>query len=134
LTGDFTSKTVLPPGGSASSGSGGGGRGFGQTVSGSAQGYSRPTGGVDAALKYEFLKNKAASLTLSVNDIFRTRVNDVYTSSTFFTQEVYRRRDPQFFRLQFNWRFGKFDMSLFKRKNMRGEMESIQGGMQGGQQ
>ncbi|HVU57032.1 MAG TPA: outer membrane beta-barrel protein [Puia sp.] len=133
LTGDFTSKTVLPPGGSASSG-GGGGRGFGQTVSGSAQGYSRPTGGVDAALKYEFMKNKAASLTLSVSDIFRTRVYDVYTSSSYFTQEANRRRDPQFFRLQFNWRFGKFDMSLFKRKNMRGEMESIQGGMQGGQQ
>jgi len=134
VTGDFTSKTVLPPGGSASSGSGGGGRGFGPTVSGSAQGYSRPTGGVDAALKYEFMKNKAASLTLSVNDIFRTRVYDVYTSSSYFTQEANRRRDPQFFRLQFNWRFGKFDMSLFKRKNMRGEMESIQGGMQGAQQ
>jgi outer membrane receptor protein involved in Fe transport len=132
LTGDFTSKTVLPPGGSASSG--GGGRGFGPTVSGSAQGYSRPTGGVDAALKFEFMKNKVASLTLSVNDIFRTRVYDVFTSSTFTTQEANRRRDPQFFRLQFNWRFGKFDMSLFKRKNMRGEMESIQGGMQGAQQ
>jgi hypothetical protein len=80
------------------------------------------------------MKNKAASLTLSVSDIFRTRVYDVYTSSTFTTQEADRRRDPQFFRLQFNWRFGKFDMSLFKRKNMRGEMESIQGGMQGAQQ
>lgn len=134
LTGDYTSKTVLPPGGSASSGGGGGGRGFGQTVSGSAQGYSRPTGGVDAALKYEFLKNKAASLTLSVNDIFRSRVYDVYTTSVSFSQEAFRRRDPQFFRLQFNWRFGKFDMSLFKRKNMKGEMESIQGGMQGAQQ
>ena len=134
LTGDFTSKTVLPPGGSASSGGGGGGRGFGQTVSGSAQGYSRPTGGVDAALKYEFLKNKAASLTLSVSDIFRTRVFDVYTTSVAFNQETNRRRDPQFFRLQFNWRFGKFDMSLFKRKNMKGEMESIQGGIQGAQQ
>jgi outer membrane receptor protein involved in Fe transport len=133
LTGDYTSKTVLPPGGSASSG-GGGGRGFGPTVSGSAQGYTRPTGGVDAALKFEFMKNKAASLTLSVSDIFRTRVNDVYTESAYFTQDAFRRRDPQFFRLQFNWRFGKFDMSLFKRKNMRGEMESIQGGMQGGQQ
>lgn len=132
LTGDFTSKTVLPPGGSA--GSGGGGRGWGPTVSGSAQGYSKPTGGVDAALKFEFLKNKTASLTLSVNDIFRSRVYDVYTTSASFNQASFRRRDPQFFRLQFNWRFGKFDMSLFKRKNMRGEMESIQGGMQGGQQ
>ncbi|MDO6434577.1 TonB-dependent receptor [Flavitalea sp. BT771] len=136
LTGDYTSKTVLPPGGSASTGGGGGGggRGFGQTVSGSAQGYSKPTGGVDAALKYEFLKNKAASLTLSVSDIFRSRVYDVYTTSVSFTQEAFRRRDPQFFRLQFNWRFGKFDMSLFKRKNMKGEMESIQGGLQGAQQ
>jgi outer membrane receptor protein involved in Fe transport len=132
LTGDYTSKTVLPPGGQASSGGGGGGRGFGQTVSGSAQGYSKPSGGVDAALKYEFLKNKVASLTLSVNDIFRTRVNDVVTNSTYFNQEVFRRRDPQFFRLQFNYRFGKFDMSLFKRKNMKGERESMEGGMQGG--
>ena len=85
-------------------------------------------------MKYEFLKNKAASLTLSVSDIFRSRVYDVYTTSASFNQSAFRRRDPQFFRLQFNWRFGKFDMSLFKRKNMKGEMESIQGGMQGGQQ
>ncbi|MHA4811259.1 outer membrane beta-barrel protein [Flavitalea flava] len=133
LTGDYTSKTVLPPGGSASSGGGGGGgRGFNQTVSGSAQGYSKPSGGVDAALKYEFLKNKAASLTLSVSDIFRSRVSDVYTSSNYFNQETTRRRDPQFFRLQFNYRFGKFDVALFKRKNLKGEMESIQGA-QGGQ-
>ncbi|HWK07148.1 MAG TPA: outer membrane beta-barrel family protein [Puia sp.] len=133
LTGDYTSKTVLPPGGSANNGgSQGGGRGFGQTVSGNSQGYNKPSGGVDAALKFEFLKAKAASLTLSVSDIFRTRVSDVYTSTSYFTQDAFRRRDPQFFRLQFNWRFGKFDTALFKRKNLKGEMENIQGGMQGG--
>ncbi|MDP4151578.1 MAG: outer membrane beta-barrel family protein [Bacteroidota bacterium] len=130
LSGDYTSKTVLPPGGSAGNG-GGGGRGFGGTVSGNAQGYSRPSGGVDAALKYEFLKNKAASLTLSVSDIFRTRVYDVFTSSAQFDQEAFRRRDPQFFRLQFNYRFGKFDVALFKRKNMKSDMENLQGSMQG---
>ncbi len=134
ITGDYTSKTVLSPGGSASSGGGGGRGGFGQTVSGSAQGFSYPTGGMDASLKYEFLKNKAASITLSVNDIFRTRVSDVYTESPYFTQEVYRRRDPQLFRLQFNYRFGKFDVSLFKRKDTKAEAESIQSGMQAGQQ
>jgi len=138
LTGDYTSKTVLPPGGSANNGGGGGGggggRGFGQTVSGNSQGYTKPSGGVDAALKFEFLKAKAASLTLSVSDIFRTRVSDIYTSTSYFTQDAFRRRDPQFFRLQFNWRFGKFDTALFKRKNLKGEMENIQGGMQGGQQ
>jgi len=131
ITGDFTSKTVLPPGGSASNGGGGGGRGFGAQVSGNANGYSKPTGGVDASIRYEFLKNRVASLTLSVSDIFRTRVNDVYISSGTFVQEADRRRDPQFFRLQFNYRFGKFDMTLFKRKNMKGERDSMEG-LQGG--
>ncbi|HLK28074.1 MAG TPA: TonB-dependent receptor [Puia sp.] len=127
LSGDYTSKTVLPPGGSAGTSSNTGGRGFGVSVSGNAQGYSKPTGGVDASIKYEFLKNKAASVTLSVSDIFRTRVNDVYTYASFFTQDAFRRRDPQFFRIQFNYRFGKFDASLFKRKNLKGEMDSMQG-------
>ncbi len=131
LSGDYTSKTVLPPGGSSG---GGGGRGWGQTVSGNSQGYSRPSGGVDIAVKYEFLKNKAASLTLSVNDIFRTRVSDVFTMSDYFTQEVVRRRDPRFFRLQFNYRFGKFDVSLFKRKNTKGDMENMQNNLQGSEQ
>jgi len=131
LSGDFTSKTVLPPGGSASNGGGGGGgggRGFGNNSSGNAQGYSKPTGGVDAALRYEFLKNRTASLTLSASDIFRTRVSDVYTTTgADFQQEYNRRRDPQFFRLQFNWRFGKFDMALFKRKNIKGERDNMEG-------
>ncbi|MBS1918208.1 MAG: TonB-dependent receptor [Bacteroidetes bacterium] len=134
ITGDYTSKTVLAPGGSAGTSSNTSGRGFGSTVSGSAQGYSKPTGGVDASVKYEFLKNKAASITLSVSDIFRTRVADVYTTSTYFTQEYDRRRDPQFFRLQFNYRFGKFDANLFKRKNMKAEMDSMQGAQGGMQQ
>jgi outer membrane receptor protein involved in Fe transport len=134
LTGDYTSKTVLPPGGSAGTSSNTGGRGFGVTISGNAQGYSKPSGGVDASLKYEFLKNKAASVTLSVSDIFRSRAYDVYTYSDYFTQDAFRRRDPQFFRLQFNYRFGKFDASLFKRKNLKGEMDSMQNSMQGMQQ
>jgi outer membrane receptor protein involved in Fe transport len=135
ISADYTSKTILPPGGSAGTSSNTGGRGFGSTVSGNAQGYTKPSGGVDASLKYEFMKNKAASLTLSVSDIFRTRINDVYTMSPHqFTQEEYRQRDPQFFRLQFNYRFGKMDASLLKRKNIKGEMDSMQGSMQGVQQ
>ena len=145
VTGDYTSKTVLPPGGSASNGGGGGGGGRGGGGgfggggggnSGNANGYSKPTGGVDASIRYEFLKNRVASVTLSVSDIFRTRVNDVYISSGSFIQEADRRRDPQFFRLQFNYRFGKFDMALFKRKNMKGERDSMEGlqGQGGGAQ
>jgi outer membrane receptor protein involved in Fe transport len=135
ITGDYTSKTILSPGGSAGTSSNTGGRGFGASVSGNAQGYTKPSGGMDASLKYEFLKNKAASFTLSCSDIFRTRVSNVFTTSPGqFTQEIYRKRDPQFFRLQFNYRFGKFDAALFKRKNIKADSENMQGSMQGVQQ
>jgi outer membrane receptor protein involved in Fe transport len=133
ISGDYNSQTVLPPGGSAGNG-GGGGRGFGGTVSGSAQGFTEPIGGVDASLRYEFLKNKVASVTLTCTDIFRTRINTVVTAGEGFNQTTTRIRDPQFFRLQFNWRFGKVDVSLFKRKNTRNDQENIQNNMQGTQQ
>jgi len=126
ITGDYTSKTVLPPGGTAGTGNIGGGRGG--TVSGNAQGYSLPTGGVDASLKYEFLKNKAASFTFSISDIFATRRSDVYINSQYSTQHSIRYRDPQFFRLQFNYRFGKVDVSSFKRKPKQEEPDNLQNG------
>ena len=132
ISGDYTSKTELPPGGSASTSSQGNMGGRGGSVSGNAQGYNRPTGGMDASIRYEFLKNKAASITLSGSDLLRTRVSDVYTTSGSFTQEADRRRDPQYFRLQFNWRFGKFDMSLLKRKSNKADQENLQNGIQGG--
>jgi len=141
VSADYTSKTILPPGGSGGGG-GGGGRGgmggggggfFGQSQS-TSQGYIRPNYGVDMAIRYEFLKERRASLSLSMNDIFRTRRSDIHSESAFFIQDVVRRRDAQILRLNFNLRFGKFDVSLFKRKNMRGEAEGIQGGIQGVQQ
>lgn len=129
LSGDYQAKTLVQAGG------GGGGRGggpmFGGGSSPSAQGYIRPFYGVDIAIRKDFMKNNTASLTLQVNDIFRTRQNSTHTESAFFIQDAYRRRDPQVFRLNFNWRFGKLDVSLFKRKNIRSEMESIQNGVQG---
>lgn len=139
LSADYQSKTILPPGGSGGGGGfggrGGGGMGpmFGQALSAS-QGFVRANYGVDVAVRYDFLKEKRASLTLNFSDVFRTRRSDVYSESAFFVQNAFRRRDPQFFRLNFSWRFGKFDVSLFKRKNMRGEAEGMQNGMQGVQQ
>ena len=130
LSGNYQSKTVLPPGGSGGEGGGRGGGGgmmgggggmFGQTTS--SQGYVRANYWVDAALKYEFLKNKQASISLNVNDIFRTRRSDVHSESAYFVQDVFRRRDPQVLRLNFSWRFGKFDPNLFKRKNMKNQSD-----------
>lgn len=122
LSGSYQSKTILPPGGS---GGGGGGRGggpggmFGQSTS--AQGYVRPVYYVDAAIRYNFMKDNKASLSINMNDIFRTRVSDTHSESPFFIQDVFRRRDPQVVRINFNWRFGKFDASLFKRKSNKNQ-------------
>jgi outer membrane receptor protein involved in Fe transport len=134
LNADYTSKTVLPPGGSSGGGGGRGMGGFGPMVSGNAQGYSKPVYGIDGALKFEFLKNKAASFTLNVSDIFKTRKSDVISNASYFTQEALRTRDQQFFRLNFSYRFGKLDATLFKKKNMRGDQENMQNSMQGVQQ
>jgi len=124
LSGDYQSKTISSPGGRGSGGGGGfmgGGGGFFGGSQSAAQGFIRPNYGVDAAIRFEFLKNKVASLSLNVNDIFRTRVFDQHTETFFFVQDAQRRRDPQIFRLNFNYRFGKFDVSLFKRKNTKAD-------------
>ncbi|MBC7874929.1 MAG: TonB-dependent receptor [Ferruginibacter sp.] len=132
LSGDYQSKTILPPGGS--SGGGGGGRGGGMFGGGgggmfgqasSSQGFVRANYFVDAGFRYEFLKNKQASLSLNIQDIFRTRRSNVHSESPFFIQDVFRRRDPQVLRLNFNWRFGKFDANLFKRKNNKNQGDGM---------
>ncbi len=125
LSGDYQAKTIIPP-----SSGGGMGRMYGGTQIG-AQGYNKPSYGVDIAIKKDFMKNKAASLTLQMNDVFRTKLYATHSESPLFVQDMQRRRDPQVLRLNFNYRFGKIDVSLFKKKNMRGEMESMQNGQQG---
>ncbi len=134
VSADYTSKIISSPGGSGGGGRGGGGYGGGGPMFGggggsAAQGYIRPNYGVDAAIRYEFLKNKTASLSLNVNDIFRTKKYDAHSESQFFVQDVERRRDAQVFRLNFNLRFGKFDASLFKRKNNRTESDTQMDGI-----
>lgn len=134
LTGDYTSKTILPPG----RGGGGGGRMWGAPMS-TANGYAEPTYGFDLAIKKEFLKDRSASVSLSMNDIFATRVSKTHSRSDFSktiysVQENRSYRDPQILRLSLNWRFGKFDTALFKRKNLKGDQEGMQNSMQGMQQ
>ena len=123
LSGDYTSKIISSPGGS---GSGGGRGGFGGGMFGgggatASQGYIRHNYGVDAAIRFDFLKNKAASISLNVNDILKTRKYDAHTESSYFVQDIMRTRDAQIFRLNFNYRFGKFDAALFKRKDTKAE-------------
>ena len=116
LTGIYQSRTNLPVNQNANQ--------FGppgSTTQSSSQGYIKSFGGVDIAVKKSFLKNNAASLTVSMSDIFRTRWSDQYSHSEFFGQEYDRLKDPQLVRVVFAYRFGKMDLNLFKRKNMRAQ-------------
>jgi ferric enterobactin receptor len=126
LSATYQSKTNLPVNQ--------GGGGFGPPQMGgaqsAAQGYIKPSYGIDLAFKKSFLKNDAASVTLSISDIFRTRVSEQYSYSDYFVQNYSRLRDPQMFRLNFTYRFGKMDMSLFKRKNMKQDSQGATEGMQ----
>ncbi|HRP57679.1 TonB-dependent receptor [Agriterribacter sp.] len=113
LSGDYQSRTLVPQGGGGRRG------GFFGGSSGAAQGYINPNYGVDIAFRKEFMKDKRAAVTLSVNDIFKTRIYDSHSENSVFIQDMWRKRDAQIFRLNFSYRFGKFDVSLFKRKNNR---------------
>jgi len=128
LSGTYNAKTVLPQ----STGGGQGPGTFGQQQP-NANGYIKPFGEVEAAIKKDFLKNNAASLTLAMSDIFRTRSYSSHAETPYFIQDNYRLRDPQVVRLTFNWRFGKVDASLFKRKNMKAEIDNIQNIQSSGQ-
>ena len=124
FSGQYQAKTILPPGGSSAGGGRGGpmGGGFGGPQS-TAQGYNFPSYDFDMALKKDWtLKGgKTASLSLSVNDVFKTRVNKTYSASQYFIQTVSRVRDQQMFRLNFSYRFGKFDVNLLRRKSTKGD-------------
>jgi outer membrane receptor for ferrienterochelin and colicin len=110
LSANYQSKTNLP----VSSG----GQQFGPPqAQSSSQGYIKPFWSTDIAIKKTFLKNNVAAVTLSVSDIFRTRVNEQISTSPYFYQDYRRLNNPQMVRLNFSYRFGKMDMSLFKRQN-----------------
>ena len=120
FSGQYQAKTILPPGGGGRGGGGGfggGGGGFGGFggPQSTAQGYNLPSYDFDMAIRKDWTLTggRTASLSLSVNDVFKTRVNKTYSESQYFIQNVSRVRDQQTFRLNFSYRFGKFDVNLF---------------------
>ena len=129
---DYSSKRALEVG-SSERGGGGGGGGMGMGGGGwggsnnTVQGYIEPTYGLDFSVRKEFLANRSLVLSFSATDILRTRVNIVHSTSPYFDQITYKRRDWQMFRFNISWKFGKMDSQLFKRKNMK----SNEGGMEG---
>ena len=87
----------------------------------SSQGYIKAYYGFDLAVKKSFLKNNAASVTVTMTDIFRTRWSDQFSQTPYFMQEFNRLKDPQLVRVVFAYHFGKMDLNLFKRKDMNSQ-------------
>jgi outer membrane receptor protein involved in Fe transport len=125
LSGDYNSRSILPvtTGNSARGGGMPGGGMFGGGPISTTQGYIDENYFADLGLRKEFkLKKNTATISINWSDFLRTRQNIVYAEAAGFNQNSWRRRDPQFVRVNFNYRFGKMDVSLFKRKNNRMEL------------
>lgn len=72
---------------------------------------------MDASLSKDFMKVFTA--TLSVNDIFNTKIMGTYYNTPEFTQMQTNRRDVRYAKLTVSFRFGKMDASMFKRSKTR---------------
>ncbi|WP_076381015.1 outer membrane beta-barrel family protein [Filimonas lacunae] len=133
FSGDYQAKTVLPPNSGNNNRRFGGGM-MGSQTTGTAQGYIKPRYSFDLAIRkdWSWKGGNSASITLSMNDIFRTQLYSTYSESTFMIQNTQRRRDPQILRLNLSYRFGKFDATLFKRKNNKAEQGGGMDMMSGG--
>ena len=78
------------------------------------QGKRKAQFDVDFALKKEFLKDKKASLTFAINDVFNTRQwGTIYDTEQFY-QDSYRRWNVRSFRLSFSYKFGDSKFTLGK--------------------
>src|SRR5581483_4219393 len=125
LNGKYQSKTVIPV-------DQGGGRwgNYGMSTSPTAQGYILPNYYLDVAIKKDFLKNKAASITFNVSDVFGTSVHATTSTTDYFVQNTQRYRDAHFFRFTFSYRFGQTDFTIFKKKNLNegGQPQDVNGG------
>ena len=109
ITGEYRSRAAFSPS------SGGRYRGW-RGTSNTAQGYTKDLWSVDLALRKNIL-NRKGTITASIRDIFRTRISGSFSESEFFVQDSWRLRNPQIVSVNFSYRFGNPDFSLFRRKN-----------------
>ncbi|HEY1024172.1 MAG TPA: TonB-dependent receptor [Sphingobacteriaceae bacterium] len=82
----------------------------------SPQGRTREMFGLDAGLRYDFMKNKAAAISLNMRDVFNTRRWAQYTETVDLIQESERRFQGRMFNLTLSYRFGKQDLNQRSRK------------------
>ncbi len=68
---------------------------------------------------------------LSVSDVFNTKRHGAMYNTTFYNQEMARRREVRYVKLSVSFLFGKFDSSILKMRNRKGGQEQQGGGEQG---
>lgn len=117
VSGQYQSRAAFTP-------SDGGGHRHWRGVTNSAQGYTLDNWFVDLSMRKNILKRKG-TITLSIQDILRTRRSGSYSETDLFIQETFRTRNPQQVRVSFSYRFGKPDVTLFKRKNTKMNTEGM---------
>lgn len=129
VTGSYQAPTIALPsgGGGGGGGRGGGGGGGFMMIPTSSQGTIKGFSTVDVAVRKDFLKNKAASLTLSLSDVFNTRQYELNQATPAFAQDYIRKRESRILKLNFSYRFGKFDASLFKKKRQNNNNDTQMG-------
>ncbi|NSL87780.1 outer membrane beta-barrel family protein [Chitinophaga solisilvae] len=115
----YQAPAIALPSSGGGGGRGGGGGGF-MMIPTSSQGTIKGFSTVDLAIRKDFLKSKAASVTLSLSDVFNTRQYELNQLTPAFAQDYIRKRESRILKLNFSYRFGKFDASLFKKKRSQG--------------
>ncbi|WP_379087595.1 outer membrane beta-barrel family protein [Pedobacter sp. UC225_65] len=80
-----------------------------------AQGIRKANYGVDAGAKYDF-KNRKASLSLNIRDVFATRKWEMTTTGTNSVVDFSRYMQRTMANLTFSYRFGKTDFNFKKTK------------------
>lgn len=84
------------------------------------QGKRKPEYSMDFAMRKDFLKNKKATITFGINDVFNTqRWGTIYDTETFY-QDSYRRWNVRNFRITLSYKFGKADFTLSRRNDRQG--------------
>ena len=90
----------------------------------SPQGRTKEMFGLDAGMRYDFMKNKAAAISLNVRDVFNTRRWAQYTETIDLIQESERRMQGRMVNLTLSYRFGRQDLPQRNRKKEREQEQS----------
>lgn len=81
------------------------------------QGYINPMHSLDIGIRKDFLKNNKASIAMNVQDLFNTRIFEVYNAGTTFESVANRKWETRIFSVNFTYKFGREENHQRKRND-----------------